>query len=348
MKHLMLALAVSFGLAARGAEFVVGVSVDGLGSSYLHEAIDDGDAPNFKRLLDEGAGTTNARTDYFMTITLPNHTAMLTGRPVSGADGHGWTDNKDPAAGATLHRNKGTYVASVFDVAHDHGLRTGLWTTKTKFSLYDMSYDATNGAADTVGPDDGRDKLDVFVHASACSNLTDNFIAAMRATPCRFAFVHFGDTDAAGHAKGWGGPEYRQALKAIDACLGRIMDLIAGDERMKGRSVLVLTADHGGKDKGHSDAKLPIDYTIPFYVWGSGVKQADLYALNAAVRTSPAAGRPTFDDAGQPIRNGDLGNLVLSELGFGAIPGSRINAKQDLRVRAAPAPAQPAAAVLKN
>ena len=39
-------------------------------------------APTFHRLLDEGAGTLNARTEYEQTVTLPNHTGMMTGRRI--------------------------------------------------------------------------------------------------------------------------------------------------------------------------------------------------------------------------------------------------------------------------
>ena len=75
----------------------------------MQTLINIGSAPNFKRLQTEGAWTNNARTDYTHTITLPNHTSMLTGRPVSLPTGmpamtqHGYTNNGDPPPLETLH-----------------------------------------------------------------------------------------------------------------------------------------------------------------------------------------------------------------------------------------------------
>jgi len=64
----------------------------------------------------------------------------------------------------------------------------------------------------------------------------------------------------------------------------------------------------------------------------------DLYALNPTRRSAPAAAANPPYTGPQPIRNGDLGNLALSLLGRNAIPGSRINVRQDLRLRPASLP----------
>ena len=83
---------------ARAADHVIHISVDGLNPQWMQQVIDAGRAPTFQRLQSEGAWTANARTDFSHTITLPNHTSMITGRPVLQPGGmpvevaHGWVD----------------------------------------------------------------------------------------------------------------------------------------------------------------------------------------------------------------------------------------------------------------
>lgn len=326
--------------AAGPAEYVIHVSVDGLGAVYLQELVDQHQLPTFARFQAEGAWTNNARTDFDYTITLPNHTSMVTGRPVkdraaspAAVAGHGWVINTDPGE-KTLHSNRHAYVPSAFDVTHDNGLRTCMMASKSKFSLYDQSFDARNGAPDTVGPDNGRDKMDVYVKANS-DELTDRFLTEMKSQPFQYSFLHFHDADTAGHSKGWGTPEYQAAIKKVDGLLGRIVDLVTSDERLKGKTTLIISADHGGTGLNHGVSADPLNYTIPFYVWGAGVAHADdLYALNTSSRVNPGNERPDYSDPHkQPIRNGDGGNLALSLLGLGALPESSINAAQDLHVR---------------
>ncbi|RYG71088.1 hypothetical protein EON80_05865 [bacterium] len=151
-----------------------------------------------------------------------------------------------------------------------------------------------------------------------------------------YTFLHYPDPDSAGHAYGYLGPEYRDSVKAVNGYLGDLLNMVETDPEWKDRTIIILSADHGGKPgtKGHGDAPEPYNYTIPFLVWGHAVpKGVDLYKLNATTRTDPGEGRPVYAPTGQPIRNGDGGNLALKLLGLGPIPGSHINNKQDLAVR---------------
>ena len=326
---------------------VVQISVDALGAKYLEKFVTETPAefPNFVRLQREGASTLNARTDYEYTVTLPNHTSMVTGRPVqtpqnwAQAKGHGWTSNGNfPAEGvpASLHATNPdsadgalAYTATTFDVVHDAGLSTAIYAGKSKFRLFSVSQGEELGAENKYG----RNKIDTVMIGR---DVPDEFIASLREKAPNYAFFHFANTDAVGHSKGYLGPDYRDAVKKVDAQLGEILDLISTDEGWKNKGVVILSADHGGKPgtKGHGDNDEPYNYTIPFLVWGAGVKAgADLYDLNPTTRTNPGTSRPEYAPTNQPIRNGDGGNLALQLLGLPAIPGSHINDKQDLAVR---------------
>lgn len=328
--------------ASFAAEYVIHISVDALNAAMMQEAIDTGKAPNFKRFQDEGVWTLNARTDYTQTNTLPNHTCMFTGRPVEQPEGmpdtvhHGWSSNKAPKRGGTLH-NKGNpaldYIASVFDVVHDAGLATALYASKDKFELYDNSYDKNNGAKH----DRGRDKIDVFVTDDDgpprfSKSLNERFLADMAEKHFNYVFVHYRDPDTTGHALGWGSAGWFYALRNADAYVGEVFRLVEADAALAGRTAIILNTDHGGIGYAHSKETVPENYTIPVMVWGAGVGRGDLYAINRDARNDPGEARIDYAANGQPIRNGDTGNLALSLLGLGPIPGSLINAKQDLRV----------------
>ena len=322
--------------AAETCKCFIEISVDGLGSVYLQPMIEKNELPNFRRFQTEGAWTNNARNDDDVTITLPNHATMMTGRSVKGPGGHHWTKNTDPSRGETLHDQKhhdGTYIASVFDAAHDHGLRTALMSGKTKFSLFRDSYDAEHGAASAVEPDRGRNKIDRYVYDKDLESMTTSFLAAMQEKPFQYVFLHYAEPDVTGHRHGWGSDAYQQAVRKIDVQLGRIFHQIENNPELRGKTTVFLTSDHGGKDHDHADNLLPEVYTIPVYIWGCGTAVGkNLYELNAAARRDPGTGHPLHTDRLQPIRNGDGANLALKLFGLGPIPGSTINVRQDLAI----------------
>ncbi len=329
---------------AEAAKFVIHVSVDGLNAQWMQRVVDAGRAPTFKRLEQEGAWTANARTDYFYTVTLPNHTSMLTGRSVLQAPGlppgsfHGWTINDVPQLGATLHNTgnpSAKYIASVFDVVHDAGLSTALYTSKDKFIIYDQSYNETTGAANPRG----RDKIDTYFFQddgppTYSDGMNRRFLADLAAKHTNYCFVHYRDTDSAGHAFGWGSPEYLQAVATVDGYLADVLHLVETDPALHGHTTIIVNTDHGGLGTNHGEAERAENYTIPIFVWGDGVGRGDLYAMNHDTRTDPGESRPEYALDHQPIRNGGTGNLALKLLGLGPIPGSVINSRQDLRVAA--------------
>lgn len=327
-------------------DHVIIVSVDGLRSDLIQQGSPEA-YPGFARLLGEGASTLNARIDPDFSSTLPNHTAMVTGRYVLGSGGHGWTGNVDPPPGATLHGSG--YVASAFDVVHDRGGRTGLFASKTKFSLLDTSYNAANGALDVTGTDQGRDKIDVYSFAPNGSQILDAFVSQSEAAPFQLAMLHIAEPDIAGHALGWTEDDvsaYAYAVRLVDHLIADLLNYLETDSRYAGRTAVILTSDHGGTDFGHSAHTAAINFTIPFLVWGGSVEAGgDLYAMSPA-RIDPGTSHLTRaqDQAAPAIRNGDAANLAMGLLGLPPVVGSALNALQTLRVRpGAPVPQPPTA-----
>lgn len=342
--YVLLALVAPYSVGAATIDHVIHISVDGLRADAV-TALGMANAPGFFRLRSEGAFTDNARTDANYTNTLPNHTTMLSGRGVTGPTGHNYTSNSFPSSGTTLHTVKGSYVGSVFDIAHDAGLSTGLYASKSKFVLFEQSYNATTGALDVTGADNGRDKIDGYVYNSDTDGLVAQYLTDMTASAFNYSFLHLRNPDSAGHGSGWNispGSTYLDAVMTVDDLIGDVLDHVESNATLNGKTAIVLTADHGGilGSGTHSPPTDAENYTIPFYVWGPGVDPGtDLYTLNLFSRVNPGSTQPAYSDTGQPIRNGDSGNLALDLLGLAPISGSTINASQDLAVSAVPLPA---------
>lgn len=268
----------------------------------------------------EGASTLNARTAYEMTVTLPNHTGMLTGRQIDGPDGHNVTFNTENSG--TLQGTHGKYVPGMFDVAHDEGLKTAFFAEKEKFQYLIRSWDGTHGAEDSSGKDYGRDKVDIDAIGSD-PQMVAATQKALTDGATDLIFLHMRAPDSAGHAEGWLGSDYMKAVRSVDTGLGSILKTIDENAQTRERVVILLTADHGGPEgkTSHSTETLYADYRIPFIAWGQGVAQgADLYQLNAG-RQDPKTLRPAYEGA-QPIRNLDVADTALSILGLPPISGA--------------------------
>ncbi|NJO16040.1 MAG: sulfatase-like hydrolase/transferase [Thioploca sp.] len=338
---LLLTLLINLGLSllvlpflaqAEMVEHVIIISFDGLRPDAL-TILGTNNLPAFYKVIQEGASTLNARSDYDKTETLPNHATMLTGQGVMGPNGHKHDMNTD--TGQTLHSVKGSYVSSFFDVAHDYGLKTALLASKDKFAVYSRSYDETNGALDLIDEDNGRDKIDIVALTEKVDSITlTNFISTINSSPPpHLTFLHFCGPDKTGHTStttGWDvtlGSAYMNTIKQMDDYLQQVLDNVPP------KTVVIVTADHGGGETSSNRHDIPdkiVNYTIPFLVWDNiGISQpnSDLYSLNTNDYLDPGTGRPNYDQVQQPIRNGDVANLALSLLCLPNIPGSFIKGK---------------------
>lgn len=223
------------------AEHVFIVSFDGGKPSVMQQSA----MPTVQRALKEGAGTWAART-VFPSITLVSHTSMLTG--VQPAKHKVTWNDWLPEKGIVT-------VPTVFALAHKAKKTTALFAGKEKFAhLYQPK------------------SLDAFAvpdySAQLVAQLAASYLSRNKPNLC---FVHFADSDGAGHSKGWGSPEQIAAFADEDKALATLLSAIrkAGIAR---KSAIILTADHGGHDKTHGTAS-DEDMLIPWIAVGAGIKK---------------------------------------------------------------------------
>lgn len=326
------------GYCAENVRHVIHILVDGLSAIYLKQGMSNypGFYPNFERLVNEGATTFNARCDYYYSETLPNITTVITARPVSKkpyipvSGAHGINFNYY-IPGVTIHNygdtNKG-YISSIFDVVHDAGMVTGFFGVKEKLLVITDSYNELNGAEDVVGDDNGRNKIDyVEINSVAYLNgapIVQSFLEKMSEYHFNYVFLHIGELDYYGHNYGWGSDTWFYYLVIVDHYIGLILNLIESDSELAGSTAIVLTADHGGgmPYNTHVYPEYELNYTIPLFVWGGGLRpDSDLYDYFSN-RLDPEHSRVRYDDPYQPLRNGDSSNIAAYLLGLNPIPNS--------------------------
>ena len=303
---------------AAPAEHAIIISFDGLRPDAITRLGEKG-APHFYHMMKNGAYTFNARTDPDWTVTMPNHTCMITGRGVEGKDGHNYTDNS--SALSSIQEHKGSYVAGIFDVAKEHGLSTGFFVSKLKFKVFLNSY--------------GKNIDSAFVSDQQDMKTLERFLLqASRKLP-NLTFIHFSGPDFAGHHHGWSldkGSAYLAAVQKEDAYLGRIMDMLTDHAELLNSTVIWITSDHGGSGMNHADIHRVEDYRVPLIIWGKDVATGvDLYKINMGIRKDPGDRQVPYAEALQPIRNGDVANGALKALGLPPVPGSTIGNPEAVR-----------------
>lgn len=252
-------LLITAARAERRADHVFIISLDGGKPAVIQES----EMPVIKKLAAEGAVTWTAST-IFPPKTLPSHTSMLTGVDVAKHNVL-WNDYL-PIRGLVK-------VPTVFSLAkaHDSAISTALIAGKIKFRhlwLKDTLDEFNCGGAQTPAPVPASEEKklvpsqSVAREAAAC-------IAAKKPNLC---FIHFPDGDSAGHKSGWGSPEQKEAFKVTDQALGQVITALQ-QAGIAGQSVVIITADHGGHLKNHSE-NIPDDMHIPWIAWGRGVKKS--------------------------------------------------------------------------
>ncbi len=213
------------------------------------DAIEKAPAPRLLKLIEEGAYCPTAQT-VFPSATLPGHTSMLTGLTVEKhrVIWNNWVPQ--------LKINHPTFL----DLAADAGMEVAIAAGKEKFYHFIEGHKVKTylgEAPKTEGHWGARELLGPVIEY-------------LKKSRPRAMFIHFRDPDSAGHRHGWMSDPQMAAIRDCDEALGTLLAAIEADPDYRGRTTILLSADHGGHGKGHGSLD-PVDMTIPWVAWGFGV-----------------------------------------------------------------------------
>ena len=209
------------------------VSIDGFRADYL----DRGYAPHLARWAAEGVRA-QWMTPSYPSLTFPNHYTMVTGlRP----DRHGIVHNTmwdDELGGFALSRRE-----AVGNAAWWQG--EPIWVGAEKAGLRTATMFWPGSEAPIQGVRPGRwQPYDAAVTNEARVDTVLGWLSEPATTRPHLATLYFDRLDKAGHDHGPDSPEAREALRDIDAALGRLREGLA-DRGLLDRVNVVVVSDHG-------------------------------------------------------------------------------------------------------
>jgi len=220
-------------------EHIVLVSIDGL----RPDAINANNAPHLYQLTQTGLYYPAAQTIQ-RSVTLPSHTSMLTG-----------LDSRQH----NIYKNKSLpgfiMPPTVLKMLKKEGKSTATFFSKEKLNFL--------FPPDSIDYIYARGQNGIDSQQTTARHLASEFARRWDKNGFNLTFIHIREPDIAGHRHGWMSDAYlNQAVPAADQAIGQIHSSIK-NSRYANNTLLIITADHGGKDKTHSGNRQE-DLTIPW------------------------------------------------------------------------------------
>ncbi len=253
---LFLIAAFSFllsGQAAEKAKHVVLIGLDGWGAYSVSKA----EIPNIRKMMNEGCYTLKKRSALPSSSAI-NWASMFMG---AGPELHGYTQwgSKVPELPSREVTENGIFP-TIFYLLHKARPEAEIGC------LYEWG--GIKYLVDTLALDYHAQAPDYNKHPEALCGMAEKYIKEK--TPVLLA-VCFDNPDHVGHAAGHDTPEYYAKLNELDTYVARIVQAVK-DAGMFDNTIFIITADHGGINKGHG-GKTMQEMETPFIICGKNVKK---------------------------------------------------------------------------
>lgn len=230
------------------AKHVILLGLDGMSSAdFKVEQL-----PNIKSLMDNGSYTFKKRS-VLPSSSAVNWAAMFMG---VGTELHGYTTwgSKTPELESRVVNEHGIMptMFSILDKKHPEyeiGCISQWETIECLIDSKAVDYYEQGGSID------------------ALSDLAIKYISEKK--PNLFA-ICWDTPDHEGHTIGWGSEEYLAGVRHVDECIGKVIQATK-DAGIFDDCIFIVTADHGGINKGHGGITLN-EMETPFIICGKNVR----------------------------------------------------------------------------
>lgn len=236
----------------KGVKHVILIGLDGWGAYSVPKA----NMPNVKSLMEKGSYTLESRS-ILPSSSAPNWAAMFMG---VGPELHGYTTwgSKTPEIPSRVTLKNGIFP-TVFQVVRDARPDAEIGVFSEWLGIKYL--------IDTLSVNVYQNTPDYNKYPTALCETAVKYIKEKKPTLAAFCFDN---PDHIGHQTGHDTPAYYEKLEELDGYVGQIIQA-AKDAGIYEETIFIVTADHGGINKGHGGKTLQ-EMQIPFIICGKGVK----------------------------------------------------------------------------
>ncbi len=237
----------------KGVKHVVLIGLDGWGAYSVPQA----EMPTVKRMMEGGTYTLKSRS------VLPSSSACNWASMIMGASPeiHGFTTwgSKKPEIPSRELSHYGLFP-TVIGLLRDQKPEAEIG--------YIFEWDGMQYLCE-------KEAVNHFSHVPAAENgssdaIVQDVVQYIREKKPVFTMIAFNNPDEVGHKYGHDTPEYYAKLKELDNKIAQIVQAVQ-EAGIYEETVFILTADHGGINKGHGGKTLQ-EMQIPFIIFGKGIR----------------------------------------------------------------------------
>lgn len=235
------------------ANHVVLIGLDGWGAYSVEKA----DMPQVKKLMAEGSYTLKKRS-VLPSSSAVNWASMFMG---AGPELHGYTEwgSQTPELPSRVVDEDGIFP-TVFGLLHRAAPKAEIGC------IYE--WDGIRYVVDTLALTYDKHVSEASKEPEATARYAAEYIK--RSKP-NLVGVIFDNPDHVGHADGHDTPAYYQVLTKLDGYIGQIVEAVK-EAGILDDTVFIITADHGGINKGHG-GKTMEEMETAFIISGKNIKK---------------------------------------------------------------------------